>query len=322
MVCEATDPARGGARDELADGPYGQPRWGQEGDGARWARARGCGILAAMSKGRFSDTVVWITGGGSGIGAAMAMEFARQGADVAISGRRVDRLQETVARIEALGRRGLAVACDVTDDADVERAVGEVVAHFGRLDVAVANAGFGVAGPIESLPIEAWRRQFDTNVFGAVSTIRHALPQLRRTRGRLALIASVAALLPTPGNGAYAASKYALRGLGQTLAVELAGSGVSCTLVHPGFVASEIAQVDNEGRFDPSRRDRRPAGLMWTAEDAARVVVRAIHRRAREYTFTVHGKIGGFLGRHAPGLLHLLMSRFAAKRGGRRGAGG
>ena len=266
-----------------------------------------------MSAQRFTDHVVWITGGGSGIGAALALEFARQGADVAVSGRRVDRLADTVARIEALGRRGLAVTCDVTDDADVARAVAEVVAALGRLDVVVANAGFGVAGKIEALPIEAWHRQFATNVCGVASTIRHALPHLRESRGRLALIASVAGLLPTPGNGAYAASKYAVRGLGQTLAIELAGSGVTCTLIHPGFVASEIAQVDNDGRHHPGRRDPRPAKLMWTAEDAARVCVRAIHRRAREYTFTVHGRIGGFLGRHLPGLVHFAMVRLGRR---------
>ncbi|MCB9702829.1 MAG: SDR family oxidoreductase [Myxococcales bacterium] len=262
----------------------------------------------------FRDHVVWITGGGSGIGAAMAVEFARAGADVAVSGRRADRLDAVVAAIEAEGRRGLAVPCDVSDDADVERAVAEVILALGKIDVTVVNAGFSVMGTIESLPIDAWRRQFDTNVFGAVSTIRHALPALRATRGRIALIASVSAMLATPKGGPYTASKYALRAIGQTLAIELAGSGITCTLIHPGFVASEIAQVDNEGRFDASRKDRRPAGLMWPAERAARVIVRAIARRRREYTFTVHGKIGGFFGRHTPGLVHFLATRFGKRR--------
>lgn len=274
-----------------------------------------------MGQGRFTDHIVWITGGGSGIGAAIALEFARQGADVAVSGRRLDRLAEVVAQIEGLGRRGLAVACDVTDDADVARAVAEVAEKFGKIDVVVANAGFGVAGRIEGLGIDEWRRQFATNVFGVASTIHHALPHLRRTRGRLALIASVAAMIPTPGNGVYVASKYAVRGLGQTLAIELAGSGVSCTLIHPGFVASEIAQVDNAGRFDPTRADKRPAKLMWTAEASARVIVPAIHRRAREYTFTVHGKLGGFLGRHLPGFVHFVMSRMGRRSPKRRADG-
>lgn len=262
-----------------------------------------------MSSQRFRDHVVWITGGGSGLGRALAVEFARQGADVAVSGRRADRLAEVVAAIEAEGRRGLAVACDVTDDDAVAAAVTTVVERFGKLDVAVANAGFAVAGKIEVLPIDAWRRQFETNVFGLVSTVRHALPALRATGGRMALVASVAGMLPTPKTGAYSASKYAVRAIGQTLAMELHGSGVSCTTIHPGFVASEIAQVDNDGRFDASRKDRRPHKLMWSAEAAAKVITRAIARRKREYTFTGHGKFGGFLGRHAPGLVHLLMRR-------------
>lgn len=255
----------------------------------------------------FHGQVVWITGATAGLGRAMAREFARRGADVAVSGRREDRLAEVVAEIEGLGRRGLAVPCDVRREEDVAAAVARVVEVFGRLDVAVANAGFGVVGRVESLSLEAWRRQFDTNLFGAVAVARHSLPELRRTKGRLALVGSVAGLLPSPRTAAYTASKFALRAVGLTLTQELHGSGVSCTLLNPGFVATEIGQVDNAGMYDGSRRDERPAGLMWTADEAARVMVRAIARRRREYTFTVHGKIGAFLGQHFPGLVCWLM---------------
>lgn len=271
-------------------------------------------MLRAMARQRFADKIVWITGAGSGLGRALAVEFARQGANVAVSGRREGRLDETVAAVQAEGRRGLAVPCDVTDDAAVGAAVAAVIREFGRLDVAVANAGFGVMGRIENLPIEAWHRQFETNVYGAVSTARHALPALRMTGGRLALVASVSAMVATPNTGPYCASKYALRGIGQTLSLELHGTGVSCTLLHPGFVASEIAQVDNEGRFDADRRDPRPAQLMWSSEAAAKVMARAIAKRKREYVFTGHGKFAGFMGRHTPGLLHLVLSRLAGKK--------
>lgn len=264
---------------------------------------------------QFSGQVVWITGASAGIGRALAREFASRGADVAVSARRQDRLAEVVNEIEATGRRALAVACDVTSDQDVARAVDEVLAHFGRLDVAVVNAGFGVAGRIEHLSDADVRRQFDTNVFGALSTIRHALPALRRSKGRLALVASVSAFIATPKNGVYTASKFALRGLGLTLQQELYGSGVSCTLLHPGFVASEITQVDNQGNFDPSKRDPRPMQLMWSAEDAARVMVSAIRRRKREYVFTGHGKLGAWIGKHAPGLAYLMMRKAERKRG-------
>jgi short-subunit dehydrogenase len=256
---------------------------------------------------QFKGQVVWITGASAGIGRALAREFARRGADVAVSARRTDRLAQVVDEIEATGRRALAVACDVTRDEDVARAVDAVIERFGRVDVAVANAGFGVVGRLEQLSDADLRRQFDTNVFGAMSTARHVLPALRRTQGRLALVSSVAGLLASPRTGAYTASKFALRALGLTLAQELYGTGVSCTLLNPGFVATEIAQVDNAGGFDASRPDTRPGKLMWTAEAAARVMADAIHARKLEYTFTAHGKLGAWLGQHMPGLVHLIM---------------
>ncbi len=257
---------------------------------------------------RFEDKVVWITGGGSGIGRALAHEFASEGAVVAVSGRRADRLDEVVSELEAAGARALAVPCDVVDEDQVAAAVAKIIDELWQLDVAVANAGFAVAGRIEKLSAEDLRRQFDVNVVGAAMTAKHAAPELRKTRGRLALIGSVAGAISVAGTGAYSSSKYAVRSLAQTLALELHPE-VSVTLVQPGFVASDIARVDNAGRFDADRRDPRPAALMWKTDAAARVVVRAIHRRRREFTFTAHGKVAAFLGRHTPGLVHFVLSR-------------
>lgn len=258
---------------------------------------------------RFENKVVWITGGGSGIGRALALAFAKEGAAVAISGRREERLQEVVQELESQGAKGLAVRCDVADEASVAEAVQKVVRGLGGLDVAVANAGFSVAGRIEKLSAADWRRQLDVNVIGAAMTARYAIPHLRERKGRLALIGSVTAMMSTPGVGAYSASKYAVRAIGQVLAMELHGSGVSCTTIHPGYIASEIAQVDNQGRFDAAREDRRPKNLMWPADRAARVMVDAIAKRKREYTFTVHGKAAAFAGRHMPGVLHFGFTR-------------
>lgn len=258
---------------------------------------------------RFDGKVAWVTGGGSGIGKALALQLAMEGAAVAVSGRREDRLLEVVEAITAKGGRALAVRCDVTDEASVAEAVQKVVRQLGGLDVAVANAGFSVAGRIEKLSAADWRRQLDVNVIGVAMTARYALPHLRERKGRLVLIGSVSSMLVAPGMGAYSASKYAVRAIGQALAAELHGSGVSCTTIHPGYIESEIAQVDNQGRFDPDREDRRPKNLMWPADRAARVMVDAIAKRKREYTFTGHGKLGAFAGQHMPGLVHFGMTR-------------
>jgi len=256
----------------------------------------------------FAGKVVWITGGGSGIGQACAVELARRGADVALSGRRVDRLEEVAAELRQLDVHALAVPADVRHEDQQRAAVARVVAELGQLDVAIANAGFSVPGSIAELSADDWRRQLDTNVVGAALTARCALPELGKTAGRLALIGSVSGFIPAPGFGAYHASKHALRAIGQTLATELHGSGVSCTTVHPGFVESEIGQVDAAGHHDPSRPDHRPQPLMWRAPRAARVIVNAIRRRKREIVFSGHGKLAAFLGMHFPALTHAVMT--------------
>jgi NAD(P)-dependent dehydrogenase (short-subunit alcohol dehydrogenase family) len=265
---------------------------------------------------KLEGMAAWVTGGGSGIGRALALELARRGADVAVSGRRADRLAEVAREIEGLGRRGLPVPCDVADEAQVERAAEAVVHHLGKLDIAVANAGFGVIGSIETLSAEDWRRQIDVNVIGVALTAKYALPHLRKAKGRLGLVGSVAGFLPVPKNGAYVASKYAVRAIGQTLAVELAGTGVSVSLLHPGFVESEIAQVDNAGVYHPERTDPRPRQLMWKTEDAARVMADALEARKLELVFTAHGKLGAFLGQHFPRFT--IFAQRSASRGKKR----
>jgi len=128
----------------------------------------------------------------------------------------------------------------------------------------------------------------------------------------MVLVGSVSGFVASPGMAPYHASKYAVRAIGQSLSMELAGSGVSCTSIHPGFVASEIAQVDNTGVFRPEVADRRPAKLMWPPDRAARVMAAAIVARRREFVFTFHGKVAAWLGMHAPWLVHAVASRFSS----------
>ncbi len=255
---------------------------------------------------RFEGQVVWITGGGSGLGRGLALAFAKEGADVVVSGRRQDRLDEVVAAITALGRRGLAIAGDVNADGALANAVDQVVSHFGKLDVAVANAGFSAGGRNDDLRSADWRRQFETNVVALAETARVALPHLRATKGRLVLIGSVAGFISFPGHGPYQASKAAVRAIGETFWLEEASTGVAVTTIHPGFVESEIGQVDRQGIFNSTQKDRRPAAMMWRTEDAVRVMVRAIYKRKREFVFTGHGHLGVFVSRKFNGLLYLL----------------
>ncbi len=260
----------------------------------------------------FAGQVAWVTGGSSGIGRALAVELARRGADVAVSARREDRLADTVAAIEATGRRGLAVPCDVTDEAAVQAAARSITETLGRLDVAVANAGYGVGGTVAETAVGHWQRQLDVNVLGVVRTLQAALPALRETRGRLVIVGSASAFAWVPRVGPYQVSKAALRPLAHTLAAELHGTGVTVTLIHPGFVASEIAQVDNDGVHHPDRRDKRPHRLMWPTDRAARRMADIIRRRPLERTFTWHGWLAALLGQHAAWVVNRIVRRSGA----------
>ena len=256
--------------------------------------------------------VALITGASAGIGAALARELARQGADLVLTARRDDRLRTLAREIETMGRRAVAVPCDVTRDGDLERAVAAAVERYGRLDIAVANAGFGVKGRAEELGLEDFRRQFETNVFGVLRTVYAALPELKKTRGRLVIIGSVSGYVPTPRSSAYAMSKFALRGFSESIHDEVAASGVAVTLVSPGYVESDIHRVDNRGVLHEDAPDPIPAWLRMRAGPAARTITRAIRLRRRHVVVTGHGKVLVLLYRHAPWLVEFFIARFGA----------
>jgi short-subunit dehydrogenase len=263
---------------------------------------------------RFAGQAVFITGASSGIGAALAREFAREGGDVALVARRRDRLEAVAAEIAAIGRRTVVVPCDVTRDGDLERAAAAARAALGKLDVVVANAGFGVTGALETLALDDYRRQFETNVFGVLRTVFATLADLRKSRGRLVLIGSVSGHVGVPGSSAYSMSKFAVHGLAASLAPELASYGVAVTLISPGFVESEIGQVDNRGVRHPEASPRPlPASIVMATPTAARKIVGAVARRRREAVITGFGKTVVFLQRHQPGLLAKIIRRLGIK---------
>jgi short-subunit dehydrogenase len=263
--------------------------------------------------GSFQGQVAFITGASSGIGAALARELARQGADVALAARRQDRLEALAGEIRGLGRRALVLSCDVTRDGDVERAVDRTVAEMGQLDVLIANAGFGVVGPLERLSVQDYRRQFETNVFGVLRTIYAGLPALRRARGRLVIMGSVSGHVALGGSSPYSMSKFAVRALAEAIDFELRPGGVSVTLVSPGFVDTEIHQIDNQGRRHPEMRHRAPALVRMSAERAARQIVRAVARRRREVVITWLGKVTVFVRRHLPGVFTWAVRRLRVR---------
>jgi len=265
----------------------------------------------------FRDKSVLITGASSGIGEELALQLARAGAKLTLAARRADRLEALAQKIAALGGntlRAVIAQCDVTRDGDLERAVAEAVRAFGKLDVVLANAGFGVVAPLKKLTVEDYRRQFETNVFGVLRTIYAALPELEKSKGNLAIVGSVSGWIATPGASPYSMSKFALRALADAITPELRASGIAVTLISPGFVASDIRRIDNRGTLHPNAKDPIPPRLVVSTDKAVREILRAVARGKREQIVTGHGKLIVAIERFAPWMLRALTSRMATIR--------
>jgi 3-oxoacyl-[acyl-carrier protein] reductase/pteridine reductase len=180
--------------------------------------------------------VAFVTGGARRIGRAIALALAGAGADVAISWRSSHaEVQQTAAEITTLGRRALAVECDVRSEPSVHAAIATVLAEFDRLDLVVNNAAIFASAALESLTLEQWDVVFETNARGPFLVAREALPHLRKTHGRIVNIGSLGGLHPWAGHAHYCASKAALHMLTQTMAKAFAPE-VSVNCVAPGWI--------------------------------------------------------------------------------------
>lgn len=186
--------------------------------------------------------VAVVTGASSGIGEACALVLARKGAKVVLAARRVDRLEQLVAKIEALGSEALAVATDVTDEAAVQTLFDRAVERFGTVDVLINNAGIADSTPIDEMPLDLWRRVIETNLTSAFLCSRAAFRVMKgKKRGRIINIGSISARVPRQHSPAYAASKWGLDGLTRSLAIDGREFNIAASIFHPGIVATEIA---------------------------------------------------------------------------------
>lgn len=188
--------------------------------------------------------VVIVTGASSGIGEATARRLARGGARVVITARRQERLDALARELDPSGRGVLALAGDVTNDADRRRWVAETLAKFGRIDALVNNAGYGTRGPVELVPVEKIRANYETNVFSLIALTQLVLPHLReRGEGCIVNIGSVAGRIARPLSSIYDSTKHALEAITDGLRGELKPFGVRVTLIRPGYIVTEFADT-------------------------------------------------------------------------------
>lgn len=224
-----------------------------------------------MSKIDFKDKVVWVTGASTGIGRALSLELDRRGAILAISARREDKLKVLSGE---LSREALVLPLDVSDELATRRTVQEILATLGRLDVAVLNAGTSHFIDVDAFDTAVAKTIVETNILSIIYGSAAVLPSIRETGGQLVLVGSIAGYGGMTRSSVYCASKAAVRVFGQSLQVDLAGSGAGVSVVSPGFVKTPLT---DKNEFEMP--------FLMTPEKAAKVMANGISKRKLEIIF-------------------------------------
>ncbi len=258
-----------------------------------------------------TDTVVAITGASAGIGRATALRLARDGASVAICARRRDRLETLAAEIDAAGGHALVVPGDVTRAADMDALVARTVEQFGRLDVILCNAGFGIAGSVDRTTPDQMRALLDTNYMGTFLAARAAMPVFRRQgRGHVIVVSSIVGKRAVPYMGAYAATKFAQVGLAEAIRSECVGTGIHVSVVYP--VSTETDFFDVMTR-ETGATVERAFGPRQPVETVADAIARAIARPVPEVYPHRLSRALVWLNAFAPGFTDRIVKRYGRK---------
>ena len=223
----------------------------------------------------FAGQVAIVTGASSGIGQALARRLAAEGCKVGLIARRHAQLADLAVEIEKAGARVAFATADVTQREQTVEAIREVAARLGPVDLLVANAGVGAPTIVEPFNVGDIEKMFQVNVLGVIYSLEAVLPEmLRRRRGHLAAISSIAAYKGLPGESGYTSSKAALNVFMEGLRVQLRNKGIAVTTICPGFVHTPMTEV-NEFKMP----------WLLTADAAARRIVRALRRKRKVYNF-------------------------------------
>lgn len=228
---------------------------------------------------RLAGKVAWISGATSGIGAAAARLFAREGAKVALVGRRLALSRRIAAELKAEGAEALPVACDVSSDSQVRDSIRRTVERFGALDIVVNNAGMVHIKPLHEYTEREWDHVMDVNVKSMFFAAKHALPHLRRGgRGCIVNIGSISSFVGQALTPVYTTSKHAIVGLTKSIALDYAADGIRCNCVCPGITDTPMLREHLNTQPDPdaalaARLRRVPMGVPLTPDDVAKTIL-------------------------------------------------
>ncbi|MBN1874294.1 MAG: SDR family oxidoreductase [Anaerolineae bacterium] len=273
-----------------------------------------------MSDKPYQNKAVIVTGASSGIGRALALRLADQGAWIALAARDAQRLNTLAEKCCRRSVKAIAVPTDVTDEAQCKALIERAMAEFGRLDMLINNAGIGATGLLEEFPnLTLFKRVMDVNFYGTVYCTYYAVKHLKLTQGRIVNISSLGGKAPLPYNTSYIASKHAVHGFSDSLRMELSRVGVSVTVICPYWVVTEF----HERLMDKDGTPRGPQGRAiyskktMTADQCAAITLKAASKRKREVLMGP-GWLAVWLRMIAPGLMDKITIEMVLKPAVRR----
>lgn len=257
-----------------------------------------------MASSVFKDKVVIITGASSGIGRELAYQFAEQGALLSLAARDQKRLKAVAGECEAHGGRAITIVTDVSEQAQCDQLIQKTAENYDRIDMLVNNAGITMWANFEEVSdISFYEQIMRVNYLGSVYCTYHALPFLKKTKGQIIGISSLAGKNGIPKRSGYAASKHAMGGFFDTLRVEVAEYGISVTMIYPDFVATETRERALGADGKPIGKSPVREHEVMSAEKCAKLIIEAAAARKRELVMTWRGKVGLWVKLIAPGLV-------------------
>jgi NAD(P)-dependent dehydrogenase (short-subunit alcohol dehydrogenase family) len=263
----------------------------------------------------FASKVVVVTGASSGIGKALCLALAPQRPRLVLAARDEEQLRTVAQACAEAGAETLVVRTDVSREDECRALVARAVERFGALDVLVNNAGIGMIARFDELQdLSVYERLMRVNYLGCVYLTFHALPHLKKSRGLIVVVSSLAGITGVPTRTGYAASKHAVIGFFDSLRVELLGSGVDITVAAPDFVVSEIHRRAVGPSGEPLGTSPMQEGRIMTTERCAELIVGAMQRRQRLLVMSLRGRLGRYVRLFAPGLIDKIARR-AVERG-------
>lgn len=251
----------------------------------------------------FKDKVVIVTGASSGIGAAVAMEFARNGSKVVLAARTESRLSKIVDTIKLQKGEAIYVVTDVAKEEDCKNLIEKTVSRYGTINILINNAGISMRATFADVDLNVIRRLMDVNFWGTVYCSKYALPYLVENKGSLVGVSSVAGFHGLPGRTGYSASKFAIHGFLETVRIENLKKGLHVMIIAPGFTASEVrkhALLADGSEQGESPKDEQK---LVSAEYVAGWVLKGIRKKKRNKLLTLDGKLTALLQRIVPTLV-------------------